>query len=234
MTSVSPCQPGHPVPARDPHCLLSPCGGSELCLQQGTWLQEGGCHAWGCSALAAPCHEEGTGSAENLGCAKWGSPEIRAAGGLWPLTKCLAGKRKRGFPPHCFHHGLYQVRRCERSWHSCDLCPSIHPSIHSSIRSPTCPPFVPSFLLKFSLSLSFSLSLYLSLSFCLSVSVSLSLFPVGAGVSVLAQTMEEDTLDDFASDHGASLSMESFTQKSLVSSPEVVTIPFIPHPSLSP
>ncbi|XP_056363194.1 band 4.1-like protein 1 isoform X1 [Oenanthe melanoleuca] len=32
--------------------------------------------------------------------------------------------------------------------------------------------------------------------------------------------MEEDTLDDFASEHGASLSMESFTQKSLVSSPE--------------
>ncbi|KAM8996702.1 band 4.1-like protein 1 isoform 4-T4 [Ara ararauna] len=34
------------------------------------------------------------------------------------------------------------------------------------------------------------------------------------------ETIEEDTLDDFASDHGASLSMESFTQKSLVSSPE--------------
>ncbi|XP_066055362.1 band 4.1-like protein 1 isoform X5 [Chamaea fasciata] len=34
------------------------------------------------------------------------------------------------------------------------------------------------------------------------------------------ETMEEDTLDDFASEHGASLSMESFTQKSLVSSPE--------------
>uniref|UniRef100_A0A8D2MMQ7 Erythrocyte membrane protein band 4.1 like 1 n=1 Tax=Zonotrichia albicollis TaxID=44394 RepID=A0A8D2MMQ7_ZONAL len=32
--------------------------------------------------------------------------------------------------------------------------------------------------------------------------------------------MEEDTLEDFASEHGASLSMESFTQKSLVSSPE--------------
>uniref|UniRef100_A0A8C2UAK3 Erythrocyte membrane protein band 4.1 like 1 n=1 Tax=Coturnix japonica TaxID=93934 RepID=A0A8C2UAK3_COTJA len=32
--------------------------------------------------------------------------------------------------------------------------------------------------------------------------------------------MEEDTLDDFASEHGVSLSMESFTQKSLVSSPE--------------
>lgn len=46
--------------------------------------------------------------------------------------------------------------------------------------------------------------------------------------------MEEDTLDDFASEHGASLSMESFTQKSLVSSPEVVTIPFLPHLSLSP
>ncbi|XP_061217659.1 band 4.1-like protein 1 isoform X6 [Neopsephotus bourkii] len=35
-----------------------------------------------------------------------------------------------------------------------------------------------------------------------------------------SETIEEDTLDDFASDHGASLSMESFTQKSLVSSPE--------------
>ncbi|XP_071311559.1 band 4.1-like protein 1 isoform X8 [Agelaius tricolor] len=34
------------------------------------------------------------------------------------------------------------------------------------------------------------------------------------------ETMEEDTLEDFASGHGASLSMESFTQKSLVSSPE--------------
>ncbi|XP_064585749.1 band 4.1-like protein 1 isoform X3 [Zonotrichia leucophrys gambelii] len=34
------------------------------------------------------------------------------------------------------------------------------------------------------------------------------------------ETMEEDTLEDFASEHGASLSMESFTQKSLVSSPE--------------
>ncbi|XP_014793064.1 PREDICTED: band 4.1-like protein 1 isoform X3 [Calidris pugnax] len=34
------------------------------------------------------------------------------------------------------------------------------------------------------------------------------------------ETMEEDTLDDFTSEHGASLSMESFTQKSLVSSPE--------------
>ncbi|XP_015503118.1 band 4.1-like protein 1 isoform X6 [Parus major] len=34
------------------------------------------------------------------------------------------------------------------------------------------------------------------------------------------ETMEEDTLDDFSSEHGASLSMESFTQKSLVSSPE--------------
>ncbi|XP_041254152.1 band 4.1-like protein 1 isoform X5 [Onychostruthus taczanowskii] len=34
------------------------------------------------------------------------------------------------------------------------------------------------------------------------------------------ETMEEDTLDDFASEHGAALSMESFTQKSLVSSPE--------------
>lgn len=108
------------------------------------------------------------------------------------------------------------------------ILPSIHPSAH--------PPAHPLFLHSFSNSpfLSLSLSLFISLSFCLSVSVSLSLFPVGAGVSVLAQTMEEDTLDDFASDHGASLSMESFTQKSLVSSPEVVTIPFIPHPSLSP
>ncbi|XP_039239778.1 band 4.1-like protein 1 isoform X6 [Pipra filicauda] len=35
-----------------------------------------------------------------------------------------------------------------------------------------------------------------------------------------SETMEEDTLDDFASEHGPSLSMESFTQKSLVSSPE--------------
>ncbi|XP_052539653.1 band 4.1-like protein 1 isoform X1 [Tympanuchus pallidicinctus] len=35
-----------------------------------------------------------------------------------------------------------------------------------------------------------------------------------------SERMEEDTLDDFASEHGASLSMESFTQKSLVSSPE--------------
>ncbi|KAM6053417.1 band 4.1-like protein 1 isoform 1-T1 [Theristicus caerulescens] len=35
-----------------------------------------------------------------------------------------------------------------------------------------------------------------------------------------SETMEEDTLDDFTSEHGASLSMESFTQKSLVSSPE--------------
>ncbi|XP_042656693.1 band 4.1-like protein 1 isoform X2 [Tyto alba] len=35
-----------------------------------------------------------------------------------------------------------------------------------------------------------------------------------------SETMEEDTLDDIASEHGASLSMESFTQKSLVSSPE--------------
>uniref|UniRef100_A0A8C8AI45 Erythrocyte membrane protein band 4.1 like 1 n=1 Tax=Otus sunia TaxID=257818 RepID=A0A8C8AI45_9STRI len=35
-----------------------------------------------------------------------------------------------------------------------------------------------------------------------------------------SETMEEDTLDDLASEHGASLSMESFTQKSLVSSPE--------------
>ncbi|XP_027744270.1 band 4.1-like protein 1 isoform X11 [Empidonax traillii] len=35
-----------------------------------------------------------------------------------------------------------------------------------------------------------------------------------------SETMEEDNLDDFASEHGASLSMESFTQKSLVSSPE--------------
>ncbi|XP_039419176.1 band 4.1-like protein 1 isoform X10 [Corvus cornix cornix] len=34
------------------------------------------------------------------------------------------------------------------------------------------------------------------------------------------EMMEEDTLDDIASEHGASLSMESFTQKSLVSSPE--------------
>ncbi|XP_054130827.1 band 4.1-like protein 1 isoform X2 [Melozone crissalis] len=34
------------------------------------------------------------------------------------------------------------------------------------------------------------------------------------------ETMEEDTLEDFASEHGTSLSMESFTQKSLVSSPE--------------
>lgn len=70
-------------------------------------------------------------------------------------------------------------------------------------------------------------SLSLSVSFCLFLS-----FPVGAGVSVLAQTMEEDTLDDFASEHGASLSMESFTQKSLVSSPEVLTILILspPHP----
>uniref|UniRef100_A0A8B9DH41 Erythrocyte membrane protein band 4.1 like 1 n=1 Tax=Anser cygnoides TaxID=8845 RepID=A0A8B9DH41_ANSCY len=35
-----------------------------------------------------------------------------------------------------------------------------------------------------------------------------------------SERMEEDTLDDFASEHGASLCMESFTQKSLVSSPE--------------
>uniref|UniRef100_A0A8B9N6S1 Erythrocyte membrane protein band 4.1 like 1 n=1 Tax=Accipiter nisus TaxID=211598 RepID=A0A8B9N6S1_9AVES len=35
-----------------------------------------------------------------------------------------------------------------------------------------------------------------------------------------SETMEEDTPDDFTSEHGASLSMESFTQKSLVSSPE--------------
>ncbi|XP_015151719.2 band 4.1-like protein 1 isoform X9 [Gallus gallus] len=35
-----------------------------------------------------------------------------------------------------------------------------------------------------------------------------------------SERMEEDILDDFASEHGASLSMESFTQKSLVSSPE--------------
>ncbi|XP_072205912.1 band 4.1-like protein 1 isoform X2 [Excalfactoria chinensis] len=35
-----------------------------------------------------------------------------------------------------------------------------------------------------------------------------------------SERMEEDTLDDFASEHGVSLSMESFTQKSLVSSPE--------------
>ncbi|KAM6248666.1 band 4.1-like protein 1 isoform 3-T3 [Porphyrio hochstetteri] len=35
-----------------------------------------------------------------------------------------------------------------------------------------------------------------------------------------SETMEEDTLDGFTSEHGASLSMESFTQKSLVSSPE--------------
>ncbi|XP_050169447.1 band 4.1-like protein 1 isoform X4 [Myiozetetes cayanensis] len=35
-----------------------------------------------------------------------------------------------------------------------------------------------------------------------------------------SETMEEDILDDFASEHGTSLSMESFTQKSLVSSPE--------------
>ncbi|XP_055578241.1 band 4.1-like protein 1 isoform X6 [Falco biarmicus] len=35
-----------------------------------------------------------------------------------------------------------------------------------------------------------------------------------------SETIEEDTLDGFASEHGASLSMESFTQKSLVSSPE--------------
>ncbi|KAM6243267.1 band 4.1-like protein 1 isoform 7-T7 [Spheniscus humboldti] len=35
-----------------------------------------------------------------------------------------------------------------------------------------------------------------------------------------SETVEEDTLDDFTSEHGASLSMESFTQKSLVSSPE--------------
>nr|XP_025955872.1 band 4.1-like protein 1 isoform X4 [Dromaius novaehollandiae] len=34
------------------------------------------------------------------------------------------------------------------------------------------------------------------------------------------ERMEEDTLEDFSSEHGASLSMESFTQKSLVSSPE--------------
>lgn len=53
---------------------------------------------------------------------------------------------------------------------------------------------------------------------------------MGAGVSVLTQRMEEDTLDDFASEHGASLSMESFTQKSLVSSPEVITIPFLFSP----
>ncbi|XP_068023452.1 band 4.1-like protein 1, partial [Melanerpes formicivorus] len=35
-----------------------------------------------------------------------------------------------------------------------------------------------------------------------------------------SETMEEDSLDGFAAGHGASLSMESFTQKSLVSSPE--------------
>ncbi|XP_071616014.1 band 4.1-like protein 1 isoform X2 [Heliangelus exortis] len=35
-----------------------------------------------------------------------------------------------------------------------------------------------------------------------------------------SEMMEEDTLDDFASEYGASLSMESFTQKSLVASPE--------------
>ncbi|XP_032054099.1 band 4.1-like protein 1 isoform X2 [Aythya fuligula] len=35
-----------------------------------------------------------------------------------------------------------------------------------------------------------------------------------------SERMEEDTLDDFASEHGAALCMESFTQKSLVSSPE--------------
>ncbi|KAM6054040.1 band 4.1-like protein 1 isoform 2-T3 [Chlamydotis macqueenii] len=35
-----------------------------------------------------------------------------------------------------------------------------------------------------------------------------------------SKTMEEDTLDGFASERRASLSMESFTQKSLVSSPE--------------
>lgn len=63
----------------------------------------------------------------------------------------------------------------------------------------------------------------------LSLSLSLS-FPMGAGVSVLTQRMEEDILDDFASEHGASLSMESFTQKSLVSSPEVITIPFLFSP----
>ncbi|XP_068768186.1 band 4.1-like protein 1 isoform X5 [Struthio camelus] len=34
------------------------------------------------------------------------------------------------------------------------------------------------------------------------------------------ERMEEDTLEDFSSEHGASLSMESFTQKSLISSPE--------------
>ncbi|XP_025893124.1 band 4.1-like protein 1 isoform X2 [Nothoprocta perdicaria] len=34
------------------------------------------------------------------------------------------------------------------------------------------------------------------------------------------ERMEEDTVEDFSSEHGASLSMESFTQKSLVSSPE--------------
>lgn len=150
-------------------------------------------------------------------------------GGCGPSPSVWLGRGRGAFPHIAFTMDYIRCRDVNGAGTAVtsvhlSILPSIHPSAH--------PPARPLFLHSFSNSPFLSLSL--SLSLCLSVFVSLSLFPMGAGVSMLAQTMEEDTLDDFASEHGASLSMESFTQKSLVSSPEVVTIPFIPHPSLSP
>lgn len=83
-----------------------PLWGSEpvLCPQQGTWLREGGCYTWGCCALAAPCHGQGTGPAGNSGCARAAAgpqpcPEIGAAGGLWPLSEALDWEEEEGLSP---------------------------------------------------------------------------------------------------------------------------------------
>lgn len=99
-----------------------PLWGSEpvLCPQQGTWLREGGCHTWGCCALAAPSMDragalQGTRDVPVLLLGP--SPARRSGlqGGCGPSARRSAGKRKRGFLPHCFYHGMYQVQRCEWS-----------------------------------------------------------------------------------------------------------------------
>lgn len=64
-----------------------------------------------------------------------------------------------------------------------------------------------------------SLSLSLPVSFFVYLSASL---PWGLGFPLLKQRSEEDSPEDLSSEHGAALIMESFTQKSLVSSPEVI------------
>lgn len=133
-----------------------------------------------------------------------------------PLIKALNWEEEGGTSPHITFTSKYiKCRDVNGASRAGIAVTSVHPSIYSYTHLPTICSFIPSHVLS------------LSLSFCLSLSLS---FPMGAGVSMLAQTMEEDTPDDFTSEHGASLSMESFTQKSLVSSPEVVTILFLSPP----